>query len=89
MSTPTKGQWSARAIPGGTFALHVTPSARRISLVETPEGTFKATVTTAPEDGRATAAVAELLAHALGVAKTRLSLVQGATSRHKLFRLEN
>jgi uncharacterized protein YggU (UPF0235/DUF167 family) len=89
MSTPTKGQWSARAIPGATFALHVTPRARRISLSETPEGTFKASVTTAPEDGRATAAVAELLAHALGVAKTRLTLVQAATSRHKLFRLEN
>jgi uncharacterized protein YggU (UPF0235/DUF167 family) len=46
-------------------------------------------VTTAPEDGRATAAVAELLAHALGVAKTRITLLQGATSRHKLFRLDD
>ena len=89
MSTPTKGQWSARALPGATFALHVTPRARRTSLIETPDGTFKASVTTAPEDGRATAAVAELLAHALGVAKTRLTLLQGATSRHKLFRLED
>ena len=89
MSTPTKGQWSARALPGSTFALQVTPRARRTSLIETPEGTFKASVTTAPEDGRATAAVAELLAHALGVAKTRLTLLQGATSRHKLFRLDD
>jgi uncharacterized protein YggU (UPF0235/DUF167 family) len=89
MSTPTKGQWSARALPGATFALHVTPRARRISLIETAEGTFKASVTTAPEDGRATAAVSELLAHALGVAKTRLTLLQGATSRHKLFRLDD
>ena len=89
MSTPTKGQWSARALPGSTFALHVTPRARRTSLVDTPEGTFKVSVTTAPEDGRATAAVAELLAHALGVAKTRLTLRQGATSRHKLFRLDD
>ena len=29
-----------------------------------------------------------LLAHALGVAKSRLVLVRGATSRDKLFRLE-
>jgi hypothetical protein len=89
MSTPTKGQWSARAVAGATFALHVTPRARRISLTETPDGAFKASVTTAPEDGRATAAVAELLAHALGVAKTRITLLQGATSRHKLFRLDD
>ena len=89
MSTPTKGQWSARAVSGATFALHVTPRARHTSLIETPEGTFKASVSTAPEDGRATAAVAELLAHALGVAKTRLTLLQGATSRHKLFRLDD
>lgn len=89
MSTPIKGQWSARAVAEATFALHVTPRARRISLTETPDGTFKASVTTAPEDGRATAAVAELLAHALGVAKTRITLLQGATSRHKLFRLDD
>ncbi len=88
MSNPTKGQWSARALPGATFTLHVTPRARRTSLTDTPEGMIKASVTAPPEDGRATAAVAELLAHALGVAKTRLTLVQGATSRHKLFRLE-
>jgi len=88
MSTPTKGQWSTHALPGATFAMHVTPRARSISLTQTPEGTFKASVTAPPEDGRATAAVAELLAPALGVAKTRLTLLQGATSRRKLFRLD-
>ena len=88
MSTPTKGQWSARALPGATFALHVTPGARRTSLTESADGILKATVTAPPEDGKATAAVAELLAHALGVAKTRITLLQGATSRHKLFRLD-
>lgn len=88
MSDPAKGQWSARAVPGATFALHVTPRARRNQISDTPEGTYKATTTTPPEDGRATAAVAGMLAHALGVAKTRLTLLQGATSRHKLFRLD-
>jgi uncharacterized protein YggU (UPF0235/DUF167 family) len=88
MSDPGKGQWSARAIPGATFALHVTPRARRTSLTETPEGALKATTTAPPEDGRATAAVTELLAHALGVAKSRLTLIKGATSRDKVFRLD-
>ena len=84
MSTPTKGQWSARAIPGATFALHVTPRARRISLSETPEGTFKASVTTAPEDGRATAAVAELLAHAPAGAQYVIKTHWGARQAKRL-----
>ena len=49
---------------------------------------IKIAVTTAPEDGKATAAVAEALAHALGVAKSRLTLLRGAISREKLFRLD-
>lgn len=89
MSSPSKGQWSTRALPGATFALHVTPRARATTLTEAANGTIKATVTAPPEDGRATAAVADLLARALGVAKTRLTLLQGATSRHKLFRLDD
>ena len=88
MSSLSKGQWSARAVPGATFALHVTPRARRNQISDTPEGTYKATTTTPPEDGRATAAVAELLAHALGVAKSRLTLLHGVTSRDKIFRLD-
>ena len=39
-------------------------------------------------DGKATAAVCALLATALGVAKSRLVLVRGVTSRDKVFRLE-
>lgn len=49
---------------------------------------YRCTVTAAPEDGRANAAVAAALAYALGVAKSRLVLVRGQTSRDKLFRLE-
>lgn len=88
MSSPSKGQWSARALPGATFALHVTPRARRNDLFETPEGALKATITAPPEDGRANAAVTALLAHALGVAKSRLTLIKGATSRDKVLRLD-
>lgn len=86
--SPPKGAWSARALPGASFALHVTPRARKTALTETPEGQLRASVTAAPEDGRATAAVAELLAHALGVAKSRLTLIKGATARDKVFRLD-
>lgn len=81
-----KGEWSELAVPGAEFSCKVTPNARRQSI--TRDGAvIKISVTTVPEDGKATAAVIEVLAHALGVAKSRLSLVRGATSREKLFRL--
>jgi uncharacterized protein YggU (UPF0235/DUF167 family) len=76
------------AIPGATFAVRVTPNARRAG-VEVVEGVIRIAVTETPEAGRATEAARASLAKALGVAKTRLNLVRGATSRDKLFRLES
>ncbi|MFN3525780.1 MAG: DUF167 domain-containing protein [Paracoccus sp. (in: a-proteobacteria)] len=75
------------ASPGATFALRVTPRARR-NAVSLQDGQIRAHVTAPPEDGRATAAVTKLLAKALGVAPSRLTLVRGAASRDKLFRLD-
>jgi len=45
-------------------------------------------VTETPENGRATEAARVALARAMGVAKTRLTLLRGAASRDKLFRLD-
>lgn len=78
---------SARATAGAQFALRVTPRAGRTALVAEGDS-LRAYVTCPPEDGRANRAVAELLARALGVAKTRLTLVRGAKARDKLFRLD-
>ena len=75
------------AIPGAEFSCKVTPRARR-SSISREEGVIKISVTAAPEDGRATAVVAKTLAHALGVAKSRLTLLRGAISRDKVFRLD-
>ena len=85
-SKQTKGIWADLAVSGAEFAVHVTPRARR-SSAELRDGVFHIQTTTAPEDGRATAAVAEALAYGLGVAKSRLVLVRGAASRDKVFRL--
>lgn len=87
MARPRGPDLTARAISGAEFALRVTPRASRNQLTE-EEGQLRAQVTTVPEDGRANKAVSELLAEALGVAKTRLTLVRGATSREKVFRLD-
>jgi uncharacterized protein len=64
------------------------PGGRRNEVVTDGEG-FKVTTTAAPEDGKANAAIRDLLADHLGVAKTRLTLVRGATARQKVFRLDD
>lgn len=87
MARRTGPDLSARAAPGAEFALRVTPRAGRNALTE-EDGQLRAQVTAVPEDGRANRAVQELLAEALGVARTRLSLIRGATSRDKVFRLD-
>jgi hypothetical protein len=75
------------ATPGAEIAVRVTPKAARNAVTEA-EGGLRVSVTTVPEDGKATKAVIKLLATALGVPKTRLTLIRGATSRDKLFRLD-
>ncbi|MBN8630579.1 MAG: DUF167 domain-containing protein [Rhodobacterales bacterium] len=75
------------AQPGTTIAIRVTPNARRAG-VELAEGQIRILVTETPEAGKATEAARAALAKAMGVAKTRLTLVRGATSRDKLFRLD-
>lgn len=87
MAKPPVPDLSARAVPGAEFALRVTPRASRNALV-LAEGQLRCQVTVVPEDGKANAAVVELLAAALGVAKSRLTLLRGATARDKLFRLD-
>ncbi|SMO32181.1 DUF167 domain-containing protein [Paracoccus laeviglucosivorans] len=75
------------AQPGAEIAVCVTPRASR-NAVALDGQTIRVTVTAVPEDGKANAAVIKLLAKSLGVAKSRLVLVRGATARDKLFRLD-
>ncbi|WP_050528115.1 DUF167 domain-containing protein [Pseudorhodobacter aquimaris] len=73
--------------PGTEFSVRVTPKAAR-NAITVDNGQIRVYVTTVPEDGKATAAVIKLLAKSLGVAKSRVVLLRGATSRDKVFRLE-
>lgn len=75
------------ALPGAEIAVRVTPNARR-AAVEVQDGMIRIAVTVVPEDGRATEAARVALAQALGVAKSRLTLIRGAKARDKLFRLD-
>ena len=79
---------SGLAVPGARIALRVTPRAGRTALARADDGALAARVTAPPEDGKANEAVRKLLAKALRVAPSRLTLVGGATARDKLFRLD-
>lgn len=72
--------------PGSEFSVRVTPKAARNAVVAQGD-TIRVYVTSAPEDGKATKAVINLLAKSLGIAKSRLVLIRGATSRDKQFRV--
>lgn len=74
------------AQPGAEIALRVTPKASSSRITSDATG-LRVYVTTVPENGKANAAVQKLLAKALGVPKSRLTLIRGQTSRDKVFRL--
>ncbi len=66
----------------------VKPGSRKGPLVEAgDDGTLTVYVPERTVDGKATEAVAAVLAKYLGVARSRVELVSGATSRVKRFRV--
>lgn len=83
-----------RPVAGG-IELHVraTPKGGRdaldgVALLADGRSVLKVRVRAAPEDGAATAAVARVIAEALGVSASRVTLTAGATARLKTFRVE-
>jgi uncharacterized protein YggU (UPF0235/DUF167 family) len=72
---------------GTQIAIRVTPKASRDRVVAEGDR-LRVYVTTVPEDGKANAAVQKLLAKALGVAKSRLTLIRGHTTRDKVFQVD-
>jgi uncharacterized protein len=73
------------AAKGGTLLnLRVSPGARRTGI-EGPYGggAIKVRVAAPPVDGKANAEVGRLLATLLGVARSDISVIRGASSRDK------
>ena len=82
-----------RPLPEGVALLvRATPGARRAHIggvVQTAEGPALAvTITEVAERGRANRAIVALLAKALGVAKSAITLKRGETARLKHFVIE-
>jgi len=83
---PSAGAIRALADAEGRLALRVTPGARG-EAITIEQGRLLVKVRAKPEDGKANAAVLELLAEALGIATSRLRMLRGATGRDKLVQL--
>jgi uncharacterized protein (TIGR00251 family) len=66
-----------------TFDVLVQPRASRAKVGPLHDGRLKVAVTSPPVDGEANAAVIELIAKTLGVARGAVKVVAGATSRRK------
>ncbi len=79
-----KGALSELGIAGARIAVRVTPKASRNRIMR-EDGVIRVYVTTVPEGGKATKEVIKLLARALGVPKSQVELLRGATSRDKVF----
>jgi uncharacterized protein (TIGR00251 family) len=72
----------------GQLAIRVTPRSSKPGIGAWRTGAdgrdeLEVRVAEAPADGAANAAVVKLLASALGVSRSQVSIVSGETSRHK------
>ena len=86
-SLPDPAALRARIDAGGRLAVKVTPGAREES-VTLAEDAVLVKVRAPADKGAANDAVIAVVARALGLAPSRLTLLRGATSRQKLLAVE-
>lgn len=67
--------------------MRVVPRAKRPGLERRADGVLVARVSAPPVEGKANAAVCELIAKAYGVPKSRVTVVRGQTARDKVVRI--
>ena len=75
--------------PKAGFPVKVQPKASTDQVVGYRAGVLQLRVTAPPDRGRANAAVVSLLAKALGVAKSKVRIIRGQTSRDKVVTVES
>jgi uncharacterized protein (TIGR00251 family) len=71
-----------------TLEILVQPRASRAKIGPMHDGRLKIAVTAPPVDGEANAAVVDLLARRLGIARGDIAVIAGATSRRKTLRID-
>jgi len=70
---------------GATLAVRAQPGARKNAVLGEQAGALKVSVIAPPEDGRANAALVEVLRDWLGLKRSQVELAGGATNRNKVF----
>ncbi len=70
---------------GTVMAVRAQPNARKNGVLGERGGALRVGVTVAPEKGKANAAIAEVLAQALGCRSSGVVLLGGETARDKRF----
>ena len=77
------------AVPGGVeIALHIQPRASRTEVIGAHGDALKIRLAAPPVDGEANEELVRFLAKALGVPKSAVTIVRGATGRRKVVRVE-
>jgi uncharacterized protein (TIGR00251 family) len=67
---------------------HVQPGARKNEIVGKYGDAIKVKLITPPVEGRANEALIDFLAEKLGIAKSKITIIRGQTSRQKLLSIE-
>ena len=70
---------------GAILAVRAQPGAKRNAVLGEQAGALKIAVTAPPEDGRANAALVEVLRDWLGLKRSQVELASGQTNRNKTF----
>ena len=77
---------SLKPHPDGTILpVRAQSGARRNEIRGQQEGLLKVCVTQSPEKGKANKAIVEVLSKSLGLKKSQIELIAGATSHQKRF----
>lgn len=72
-------------VEGATLAVRAQPGAKKDAVLGERAGALKVAVTAPPEDGRANAALIEVLKDFLGVKRSQIELISGQSNRNKVF----
>jgi uncharacterized protein (TIGR00251 family) len=72
---------------GATIAVRAQPGAKKTGVVGVWNGMLKVAVSAPPEDGRANAALVEVLREFFRLPRSRVELLSGASNRNKVFLL--
>lgn len=72
----------------GDLRVRLQPRAKRNEVVGLRDGALVVRVTAPPVDGKANAALCKLLAKALGVAPTTVTVIRGQSARDKVVRVD-